>query len=204
MKIAVSMKGNIKLGKAVINISLPPVLSCQNGIPCYKDCYALKAYRQYPNTRKAWNRNLKLYLTNADEYFTQINSRLERVGKESYRFRWHVGGDILDIRYLTGMIGIAVNNPKGQFLAYTKNYGLFADIEKSELPSNFALYASVWPNYAFPEFIRKGGHKIAWLDNDQIENRVIKEKVFLCSASCQECYHCWDNTNDNDVMFKAH
>ncbi len=86
--------GNIKLGK-IFNINLPPVLSCAVGVPCFKKCYAMKAYKMYPNVREAWTHNLNTYHANKDEYFASIINQLKRK-KHLDRFRWHSSGDILD------------------------------------------------------------------------------------------------------------
>jgi len=50
MKISISDK-NSKLGK-IPNISLTPIASCPNCSTCKSKCYALKAYRQYPASKK--------------------------------------------------------------------------------------------------------------------------------------------------------
>jgi len=54
--------GNTKLGR-IPNISLPPIKACGKDVPCKSDCYALKAYRQYPATRKAWMNAITMILT---------------------------------------------------------------------------------------------------------------------------------------------
>jgi len=46
-------RGNHKLHKGILTWSLPPILSCVNCEHCSKHCYALKAWKQYPNVRKA-------------------------------------------------------------------------------------------------------------------------------------------------------
>lgn len=47
--------GNSKLG-SIPNISLIPGKDCGD-VPCKAQCYALKAWKQYPETRAAWKRN---------------------------------------------------------------------------------------------------------------------------------------------------
>ena len=88
-------KGNRKLG-GVMNISTSPRTCCPEGVPCAgKGCYAFKAYRLYPATRKAWSRNERVARRHPDSYFRQIAAR---VAKDRPRlFRWHVAGDILSL-----------------------------------------------------------------------------------------------------------
>lgn len=93
MEVKISV-GNIKLGK-IFNVNLPPIITCAYRVPCMKKCYAMKAYRAYPNARNAWNDNLNLYTLNKDEYFASIINQLKKK-KHFDRFRWHSSGDILD------------------------------------------------------------------------------------------------------------
>ena len=86
-------RGNIKLG-SVPNISMVPGSSCPRGVPCLgQGCYALKAYRLYNGTRKAWHRNELLAKNHPDSYFMQIAARVATA--KPRLFRWHVAGDIL-------------------------------------------------------------------------------------------------------------
>lgn len=88
-------RGNSKLGK-IPNINLPPVVTCEKGVPCAnKECYALKAFKQYKNVRDAWGHNLKVYLENSTHYFESIINQLKKI-KNVFRFRWHSSGDIVD------------------------------------------------------------------------------------------------------------
>ena len=115
-------KGNRKLG-GVMNISTSPRKCCPEGVPCAsKGCYAFKAYRLYPGTRKAWSRNERVARRHPDSYFMQIAAR---VAKDRPRlFRWHVAGDILCTDYLRGMCRIADANPHTHFLAFTKAFDI--------------------------------------------------------------------------------
>ena len=57
-------RGNRKLG-AIMNVSTEPIKCCPKGIPCAQGgCYALKSYRLYPDTRKAWAKNGRIAKTN--------------------------------------------------------------------------------------------------------------------------------------------
>ena len=86
--------GNMKLGK-IPNVNLPPIITCAYRVPCMKKCYAMKAYRAYPNARDAWNNNLNIYHMNKEEYFASIIKQLKKI-KHFDKFRWHSAGDILD------------------------------------------------------------------------------------------------------------
>lgn len=137
--------GNTKLGN-IFNLNLPPVISCKKGVPCAKEhkCYALKAFRQYPNVRTAWNENLNLYKEDPDDYFNQLKNFLFRRRNKDIRFRYHSSGDILDQNYFEKMKEIAGIFPTIKFLAFTKNDNI--DFS-GELPENLIIRFSYWPNY---------------------------------------------------------
>ena len=88
--------GNMKIGK-IFNINLPPGISCYKGVPCNcnSGCYALKAYKMYPNVKKAWDENFEIYQDNPKYYFDNIIIQLKSK-KYFDRFRWHSSGDIVD------------------------------------------------------------------------------------------------------------
>jgi hypothetical protein len=91
--------GNNKLG-SIMNISLPPVVTCQNCGSCCKYCYAVRSYNRFTGTAAGWNENYLLFLTDPDRYFNEISQavKLQRF------FRWHVSGDIVNGAYFAGMI----------------------------------------------------------------------------------------------------
>jgi len=200
MNVSIS-KGNTKLGPSILNTSLTPIASCQPNTPCQKSgCYALKAYRQYPNVRKAWDNNFNIYLESPQTYFKQINSYLET--KNSFYFRWLVAGDIVDNRYLRGIIYAAQKNNQGKFLVFTKNYPVLSSIKKENLPKNLNIMVSAWPNYPIPKYIKENKYRIAWMQNST-ETRIPKES-FLCSGYCQDCLECWKQENKKDVILPYH
>ena len=180
--------GNSKLGK-IHNISLPPIKTCVKGVPCADGkCYALKAWRQYPGVREAWQHNLEAYLKHPKEYFEIISDYI--YGKSLKYFRWHVGGDIPTVEYLEGMIRVALENPSTQFLAYTKRYEFFP----TEIPENLRIVLSAWPGYPLPDVEMP----IAWLSHDNRRGNGAIE----CPNNCDKCLQCFGTTKD--VVFHIH
>lgn len=192
-------KGNTKLGK-IPNVSLPPVKSCVNCKECRKDCYALKAYRQYPSTRRRWNENYLAWQQDETKYFADIISQLER-SRTKY-FRWHVAGDIPTQSYLNGMIWVALALPKIKFLAFSKNYSLVT----WGLPENLRIIWSAWPKQELPQKIwnHETGYRIAWLSTDSRKDlyRHFHEKV-KCSGKCEDCLECF-KAEFTDIVFDLH
>jgi len=194
--------GNRKLGKHIANISLPPGATCPKGVPCANSsCYAHKAWRQYPNVRRAWGENLAEYVMNPRGYFAQITDYLWKHRPE--RFRWHVAGDIPNQEYLDYMKLTARLHRLTQFLCFTKRY----DYDYGGLPSNLSIIISAWPGYGIvhvPYSSEGGGTRgtlpIAWCQ-DGSETR-IPLGAYECPGSCETCAHCWTTTRD--VWFHKH
>ena len=160
IKICIS-KGNRKIGH-VLNVSLPPVLTCANCNECKKYCYDIKACLQYPKTViDARIRNYILMKYNPEKYFSDIRKACKGRRKNKF-FRWHVAGDIPTMEYFQNMIQIARDFPDFIFWTYTKNYSLvnqYCDLfGKESIPVNLSIMFSEWKGmkminpYNFPEF----------------------------------------------------
>lgn len=192
--------GNMKLGK-IYNISLPPIKSCASNLPCYAKCYARKAYRMYPSTKKAWDKNYELYKSNPGRYFQLINEFL--TNKKPEYFRFHVAGDFPDIQYLHKVLELVDNHKDIKFLAFTKRFDLVKLIDKR--PANLSIVLSAWPNLPIDKELRKKYH-VAWmLDKKNIDTRISKN-AYKCPSDCQKCNKmCWKLAKKNrDVVFKVH
>ena len=210
-------KGNMKLGK-VHNISLPPIVTCREDAPCKKDCYAVRSFRMYPNTRKAWQTNLDIYNDSPELFFAEINTYLHEY--DIKRFRWHVAGDIVDQRYLDGIVRTAIIFNKVEFLLFTKKYDLdYGAIYKAthnmahEFVSdtrnvpNLAVIFSAWPGMEAPNY--KYDFPVAWLSTDDrspVHNSFPAQEYYKCVGHCGECGHrCWDVVkNKIDIVFDLH
>jgi hypothetical protein len=184
--------GNSKLGK-IPNISLPPVLACANSTACRAKCYALKAWRQYPATRRAWGHNFRLWRRDPGAYWQGIRNYLE--AKRPPFFRWHVAGDIQDQSYLDKMRWLAVAFPETRFLCFTKRF----DLDYGWISGNLVIRFSLWPGLALPRWTDYK-RPMAWYQ-DGNETRIPKGAK-VCPGSCAKCRHCW--TSSRDVVFKAH
>jgi len=184
-------EGNSKLGK-IPNLNLPPVTTCGKGLPCYDDCYAQKAFRQYPNVRSAWGGNLEYYNYSPECFFEDLDGYLTY--KKPELFRIHSAGDMPDGYYFDLLNETAIGNPQTTFLMFTKRY----DFDFSGIPDNLKVYLSTWPGLALPE--NKHGLPLAWLESDERK----PEEYFRCPGNCGDCRQsCWRMTN-TDVCFPLH
>jgi len=187
-------KGNKKTGP-VLSVSLLPILSCEDGIACKKDCYAIKNMSHYVNVHMSWARNWNIWLTKPKDYFQQIKGAC--ISWAGHKFRYHIGGDIPDVDYFNRMVALAKELPDTPFLAMTKRRGL----DLNNLPSNLTILYSAWPGSPIPE--EYSDVPIAYMQ-DGTENRIGKNS-FECKGWCINCSKCWDARKLGiDIVFPKH
>ena len=176
--------GNRKIGM-VMNVSLPPILSCANCSGCSRLCYDVKACLQYPNTViDARMRNYALLMRDRARFFALIDAAISRRKKHKF-FRWHVAGDIVDGDYFDRMVDIARRHPDFTFWTYTKNYRVVnnwvdAHGGMDAVPRNLSVMFSEWRGmpmenpHGFAEF------RVVFKDETP-------PKGFYCPANCDIC-----------------
>ena len=176
--------GNAKLG-SIMNISLPPVATCHNCRSCSKYCYAIRTYNRFTDTANGWNENYLLFITDPDRYFNEISKavKLQRF------FRWHVSGDIVNGAYLAGMIRVALENPKVEFLAFTKAYQIVnaAIAAGAVIPGNLHLLFSAAPGVEMPNPYNLPECHINFADPSLNTYCGGAEYVYHCGGNCTEC-----------------
>ena len=193
MKISISTQ-NTKMGR-IPSISLPPGKACADGTPCFEKCYAMKAYRQYPNTREAYNRNYLMLTQHRDEYFKQLSLWILK-NKPEY-FRFHVSGDFVDAEHLRLTLELCDWYHETLFLAFTKCHHMLPTIT-GLVPGNLQLIASRWPEWGS---VPPKGYRHAWAQ-DGTETRIPGTAV-ECLGRCDECLECFQ-PSDSDVWFALH
>ena len=187
-------KGNSKMGK-IASVATSPCKGCVKGVPCAKkgECYAIKAYVQYPQTKFAYDNNLMLARDYRDLYFAQITAYCMH---ESF-FRWHVSGDILDQDYLDRMILCAKQTPNCKHLCFTKNHAL----KYPKARSNLTIVFSMWPGFGDT----KKKMPRAWMKDVENFDTRIPEKAIGCPGNCETCGMCWNLPEIGlDVVFDKH
>lgn len=195
MKLHIS-KGNTKLGK-IPNISLPPVVTCRKGVWCTKDCYAMKAYRLWPEVKTAWDENWLFYKKDSRGYFDGVQKWLQKNAPN--HFRWHVSGDIPTRDYFLKVVKTARMFPDIRFMLFTKRWDMLPDGLCGNTVTNLAVILSMWPGAPAPK--RFGDLPKAWLSHD----RRLPDYYFKCPGKCDECYACWDVAKLGwNVVFDLH
>lgn len=193
-KIRIS-KGNKKM-PGIPNLNLPPVKTCVPQVPCAEDgCYALKAWRQYPNVREAWGANYELVMYDLDRFMIEWAEWLHK-HKPAY-FRVHSAGDFVSFEHYDRFMMMAGRNEQTKFLAFTKRYYPY-EYE----PLNVKVVWSMWPGLDLPNEWEK--HPTAWLSED--ERSPQDQPHIKCPGNCGDCgYQCWEKISaDLPVVFDRH
>lgn len=201
--------GNTKMGR-VLNISLPPPLTCSHTLPCYvKGCYAMRsAYNLYPKVRKAWDGNLQVWKEGFDIYRNAISIAIFKIKPEL--FRWHVGGDIpgtgreADLYVNAVVVEMARKYSDVRFWMTTKKHGVAArNLESIRGCKNLTVMLSMWPGLECNARTRRAW-PTAWLDDPKNPDPRIPTDARHCSGRCDTCAACWGMKAGESVVFKKH
>jgi hypothetical protein len=186
--------GNTKIGKTA-NVSLLPIVTCPQGVPCVVDCYARKL--AYPTTVvKAWMDNTAFAMNDPQGFMESVLDWLEE-NKPKF-FRWHVSGDIPNKEYQRGMEDMAVCFPETSFLVFTKRTEYVW--EKRE---NLRVFFSAWIGAEMPSravLTAAGFTGVAYIEGDE---RAPKDAM-VCKGRCDSCRACWKKGEAASLLLHKH
>ncbi len=194
---------NSKLG-VIPSVNLPPIITCRDGCPCSKSCYATKGNFRFANVKSSHEQNYQSYLENPVQYFADIIDAVKG-GIITYNyFRWHASGDIVDALYFDGMVSAANAAPNTLFLAFTKKFEIVNSYITNGglIPSNLNIVFSAWGDdfhienpYNFP---------VAHVRFPDETNKNIPNDAIECSGDCMNCLQCWNIGIGQSVVFNKH
>lgn len=168
-----------KIGTTVGSFSLPPGVTCLDGVPCaHQGCYAYRSFRN-PSTRACWFSNLaKLQegrSADGRDRFKQFEDECVKfIADHKLKFfRFHVSGDV-DIgankaRYIRAICNIAERCQNIQFWTYTKDYVAWDSVTT---PKNLVVLFSAWGKFQ-PTTKMVNKHPVAFL-YDTTDKRIKK------------------------------
>jgi hypothetical protein len=203
MKVKISTT-NTKLSGSIPSVNLPPIATCRKNAPCSHLCYATKGNFTFSSVKESHRHNLACYIANNEQYFNDIIEFLN--GLISYRyFRFHSSGDIVDEKYLEGMIRVAKKCKTVKFLCFTKKFEIVNNYIASgeKIPNNLHIVFSAWDKdfkvdnpYNLP---------VTYVDfKDKTKNPDIPELAIPCIGKCYECQACWSLKKGQSVVFRQH
>lgn len=194
--------GNDKIGHTH-NLSMPPILSCRPGVPCAKICYALNSFVMYPQTVRAWTHNMMLWRSDPEKFTLQFNDYMDRRKKRKF-FRWFVGGDIPDWKFLSFMCKSADRYMDTAFLVFTKRIDLLRNLNPDSIPGNLKVIISTWPgDRSYDPFLKH--YAASWFvpHGEKPEDRIPGNAV-ACPGKCETCRYCWLARKGRNIMFHEH
>ena len=184
--------GNSKLVNILI-FDLPAVRTCLNSSTCAATCYAVKAQKQYADTKIMRDTNLWLFNNREELLFTLLTKQIKNA--KTNVIRLHSSGDFFNQKYIDFWDKIIRLFPNKKFYAYTKVENIldFSNITKNK---NFNLISS---------FING---QLNYGTHDYVESLHEQYGSFICPASAngdikcgRECNYCVTQSN---VVFPIH
>lgn len=190
--IKILQKGNAKL-KNMLVYSHSPIKGCLDCESCASSCYAVKSYRQYPNVKTAWDRNLKLVRDDLTTFKVSIVNQLLKTKEKVVRI--HASGDFISQDYIDAWREIAEAFPEIKFYAYTKSLSRF-DYKAIIKLKNVNIIDS---------FI---DGKLNYGDDAHIADLITNHNAFLCPATVDKTVKCGEScdycVHSNRVCFRQH
>jgi len=192
---------NSKMGN-VTSVSTLPFLTCPACChdTCGKKCYAAKFANLRPSVLKSYAINTAIALYKPIEYWKQVSAAACAVRY----FRFHVSGDIINRAYFENMIAVVNDNPKTEFLCFTKNYKVVNNYidDGGVIPENLHILFSGWDNlepvnpHDMPET------NVFKTEDDMRDNWKV------CGGNCFNCacrgVGCWQAKRGDVIAFKLH
>lgn len=186
---------------AVKSLSFTPCATCNPDAPCFKKCYAKKAYRLYERTRTAYDYNVEFYKNNPKEFEKQLQAL---TSLEAY-FRYFVSGDIIDDNFFAIMVRVARKNKNCNYLAFTKQYDIVNRFLNAghKIPSNLKIVFSLLGEF--------GKDKNPYnLPQSQVifKGEQPPKNALICGGNCVNCVcrgvSCWTLKKGQTIHFYEH
>lgn len=184
--------------------SIPPVSTCPYSTAlCRKFCYAMKAFKAYPNARNAWAGNYEESL--AHDFVESMLSELwGEISKPKYNkakqiiVRIHESGDFYSKEYAVKWLNIAwnmelfkavhPNADKVKFMAYTKSVEFF---KGEDIPANMTVRFSLWDDTE-PEQLAIA-ESMGLPIYTAVEEFTTEPRRERCGCvDCAKCSKCWN------------
>lgn len=187
--------GNRKTGN-IPSLSFPAVKTCRKDAPCVKKCYAVRMEKLYPNTRNAYERNLKIWIENPELFEIEFGYM-----SQSYCvFRLFVSGDFPSEKFFKMVCRVAERNKNTVYYAYTKKFDMVNRCHDI-IPKNLKIIFSAWDGlnmenpFNFPvSVVVPRGQEVAKNDLNKV-----------CGGGCDTCNRpCWKLRKGQKVLFKEH
>ena len=196
-------QGNSKTGKSVYTVSLIPVADCTNCKECKKQCYDVINVCFQPGVQNDRARNSALHKVDPERYWNEVSNGIKY--NCATLIRLNVGGDI-NATDLPLINKIAKENPKCEFLFFTKSYEAVNEyLNENTFESNIHCIMSRWENTEMKNPHNLPESHVLYADG---KTTAPEYGSYYCGGNCSQCHYnnegCWQLKNGESVIFPAH
>lgn len=198
LKISIS-PGNAKMG-AIPSVSLPACVTCNPDAPCFAKCYAAKIERIRKQSHNAYARNLEILRDDPGAYWLQVKA----AAMVTRYFRYHVSGDIPNMKYFYNMVTLAEELPHTTFLAFTKQFNIINEYLNGggTIPANLKIIFSNWGAWKC-----ENPHNLPTCEII-FKNTTPADNWKICGGNCTDCacrgVGCWELKNGETIAIYEH
>ena len=192
-------KGNEKMG-TIPSVSLPAITTCRK-CGCNKLCYATKGRFTFGNVKNSLDRNLDILLEDSDKYWREVSAAMMM----NRFFRFHVSGDIPNMKYLENLVKVTRENKHCEVLIFTKKFELVNKyLENHKFPKNLHMMFSAWKGLEMPNPHKLPEAHVFYSDG----TTTAQPKAKPCGGHCINCIlrheGCWVAKKNEQILIIEH
>lgn len=197
-------KGNNKTGTNCWTVSLIPIADCgHNCKNCSKECYDVINVCWQPKVQNDRARNSAIHKVDPERYWEEVGMQIKLNCVTELRI--NVGGDLVTIDFPL-INKIAKENPKCEFLFFTKSYEEINEfLDNNEFESNVHPIMSAWEHTPMNNRHNLPVSHVLYADG---RTTAPKFGSYYCGGNCSECNYkgegCWILKKGESVIFPAH
>jgi len=211
------------------SFGIPAIKTCPGATEsCKAVCYAKKGFFAMPIQKNFYQANyetLKLWLMtlSVEECAERFAKEIEKNNRSGI-FRWNIGGDIFESKYLEMMVKIAYLLPRIRFWVYTRSFDIFINymkgnnISRGHLPRNLSVIASYdkdnvdWrykSNGISARDIGKYFYTVTYMGDKKAAQKAFPDRKWItCPAdagkielqsACAKCKLCFNTKKHNEI-----
>lgn len=197
-------KGNNKTGTNCWTVSLIPIADCgHNCKHCKKECYDILNVCWQPAVQNDRARNSAVHKVDLERYWEEVGMQIKLNCVTELRI--NVGGDLSATDFPL-INKIAKENPKCEFLFFTKSYEDINEyLDHNEFELNIHPIMSAWEDTPMDNKHNLPVSHVLYADG---RTTAPKFGSYYCGGNCSECNYkgegCWILKKGESVIFPAH
>ena len=197
-------QGNSKTGRSVYTVSLIPIADCgHNCKECKKQCYDVINVCFQPRVQNDRARNSAIHKVDPERFWNEVSYGIQYNYVQTLRI--NVGGDV-NATDLPLINKIAKDNPKCDFLFFTKSYEEVNEyLNENTFETNVHCIMSAWENTEMENPHNLPVSHVLYADG---RTTAPEYGSYYCGGNCAACKYndegCWQLKKGESVIFPAH